>query len=130
MDRVACALQRDGLQPGDAVAICSRSSVRYVVVFLGALRAGAAVVPLPPSVTPLTFQTMMADAEARWLFFDDAAEPLVRKAGVARLIDLAVGPTGQGTPEAPVVPVQPFLSWAGEGGRRRNGRGAGLRAEA
>jgi len=36
-----------------------------VVVFLGALRAGAAVVPLPPSVTPATFRTMMADAAAR-----------------------------------------------------------------
>ena len=37
MDRVAAALQRDGVRPGDAIAICAHSSPRYAAVFLGAL---------------------------------------------------------------------------------------------
>ncbi len=33
MDRVAAALQRDGLQPGDTIAICAASSVRYAALY-------------------------------------------------------------------------------------------------
>ena len=40
MDRVAASLQRDGLKPGDAIALCAQPSPRYGLVFLGALRAG------------------------------------------------------------------------------------------
>ena len=43
MDRVACALQREGLCPGEAVAICASPSVRYAVAFLGALRVNTGV---------------------------------------------------------------------------------------
>ncbi len=52
MDRVAAALQRDGLRPGDAIAACAHSGPHYAAVFLGALRAGVVVAPLAPSVTP------------------------------------------------------------------------------
>ena len=51
MDRVAAALQRDGVQPGQAIAICALNSVRYAALFLGALRAGVVVAPLAPSST-------------------------------------------------------------------------------
>ena len=46
MDRVAGPLQRDGLQPGDVIALCAATSIEYAAVFLGALRAGIAVAPL------------------------------------------------------------------------------------
>ena len=58
MDRVAASLQRDGLQSRE---MPSRSARRpaplYAVVFLGALRAGVAVAPLAPSVTPESDRT-------------------------------------------------------------------------
>ncbi len=73
MDRVAASLQRDGLKPGDVIAICAASSPRYAVVFLGALRAGVAVAPLAPSATPESFAAILEDAQARWLFVDAAA---------------------------------------------------------
>ncbi len=73
MDRVAASLQRDGCTPGDAIAICAHASPRYAAVFLGALRAGIAVAPLAPSVTPDSFASMLGDAQARWLFVDEAA---------------------------------------------------------
>ena len=58
MDRVAAALQRDGLKLGDAVAVCAASSVNYAALFLGALRAGVAVAPLAPSSTPASLARM------------------------------------------------------------------------
>ncbi len=52
MDRVAATLQRDGAKPGDTIAICAYACNAYVVLFMGALRAGLAVAPLAPSSTP------------------------------------------------------------------------------
>jgi acyl-CoA synthetase (AMP-forming)/AMP-acid ligase II len=80
MDRIAAALQRDGIGPGDAIALCAATSIRYAAVFLGALRAGVAVAPLAPSSSPESLATMAADADARLLFFDalvaDAIAPV------------------------------------------------------
>ena len=39
MNRVAASLQRDGLGPGDVLAICAGASIEYVLAYLGALRA-------------------------------------------------------------------------------------------
>ena len=73
MDRIAASLQRDGMKPGDTLAICANASPRHAAVFLGGLRAGVAVAPLAPSVTPQSFASMRDDAQARWLFADAAA---------------------------------------------------------
>jgi long-chain acyl-CoA synthetase len=77
MDRVAAALQREGLQPGDAIAICAASSVRYAALYLGALRAGVVVAPIAPSVTRDNFDAMLRDAGAQWLFVDRHAADLL-----------------------------------------------------
>ena len=73
MDRVAAALQRDGLRAGDAIAICSGMSLEYAVVFLGALRAGVVVAPLAPGSGTHSLQRMVQDARARRVFVDAAA---------------------------------------------------------
>jgi acyl-CoA synthetase (AMP-forming)/AMP-acid ligase II len=77
MDGIAASLQRDGAQPGDVLAVCTATSPRYAALFLGALRAGVVVAPLAPSVTPAQFAAMLADAGARWPFFDAEAYPLL-----------------------------------------------------
>jgi len=87
MDRVAAALQRDGVGAGECIAICAASSVRYAAVFLGALRAGVVVAPLAPSVTPASFRSMLDDAQARLLFIDASAADAL----------------GDGSPDVPVV---------------------------
>ncbi len=71
MDRVAAALQRDGIAPRDVVALCGINSLEYALVFLGALRAGAAVAPIAPSGTPESIERMRVDSGAK-LFFDEA----------------------------------------------------------
>jgi len=70
MDRIAATLQREGVKPGDAVAVCGSSSIEYSALYLGALRAGIAVAPLAPSSTADSLVTMIADSGATHLFID------------------------------------------------------------
>ena len=70
VDRFAAALQRDGLQPCDAIALCANASVDYTVAFLGGLRAGAAVAPLAPSSSAASLVSMIGNSGARLLFLD------------------------------------------------------------
>ncbi|HYD59595.1 MAG TPA: class I adenylate-forming enzyme family protein [Noviherbaspirillum sp.] len=72
VDRIAAALQRDDIKPGEAVAICASTSIAYAAVFLGSLRAGVAVAPLAPSSSPESLAVMARDADARLLFVDAA----------------------------------------------------------
>ena len=72
IDRVAAALQADGLRPRDVISICGLSSIEYVATFLGALRAGVAVAPLAPSSMPHDFAAMVKDSGAKILFMDEA----------------------------------------------------------
>ncbi|HZW13992.1 MAG TPA: class I adenylate-forming enzyme family protein [Noviherbaspirillum sp.] len=72
MDRVAAALQRDDVRPGEAIAICAGTSIAYAVLFLGSLRAGVAVAPLAPSSSPESLASMAADADVRLMFVDAA----------------------------------------------------------
>ncbi len=70
VSRVAVSLQRDGLQPGDVVAVCASTSFEYVAVFFGALRAGGVVTPLPPSASAQNLTGMLVNSGAQWLFRD------------------------------------------------------------
>jgi len=82
MDRVAAALQRDGVPARATVAICAANSIDYAVVFLGALRAGVTVAPLSPSLTAASIGSMLHDCDAALLFADaDAASSLAANAG-------------------------------------------------
>ncbi len=74
IDRVAAALQRDGVHPRETVAICAASSFEYVAAFFGALRVGVAVAPLAPSATSKSLAEMTRDCEARVLFLDATTE--------------------------------------------------------
>jgi acyl-CoA synthetase (AMP-forming)/AMP-acid ligase II len=70
--RVASSLQRDGLRQGQAVAACASTSFEYVALFLGVLRAGGLMTPLPPSATPQNLSAMLANSGATILFLDQA----------------------------------------------------------
>lgn len=72
MDRVAAALQRDGVLPQQAIAICAGTSINYAALYLGALRAGVVVAPLAPSCTAEELASMCADADAQIVFTDTA----------------------------------------------------------
>ncbi|MBV9569312.1 MAG: acyl--CoA ligase [Hyphomicrobiales bacterium] len=84
MDRVAAALQRDGVHPGEAIAIVASTSIEYAAVFLGALRARVAVSPLAPSSTPASLEAMIEDCGARLVFIDRASAQSLTTADLPR----------------------------------------------
>lgn len=69
-DRVAATLQSAGVQPTEAIAVCGVNSLEYAAVFIGALRAGATVAPLPTGAAPEQLAAMLADSASRFLFAD------------------------------------------------------------
>ena len=98
MDIVAASLARDGLGKGDCIAIAATMQPDYLVLWLGALRAGLAVAPLPQSATADTIAIMVVDADAA-MFFDDAA--------LADL-DAWLAPPGTAPPAVTIGPDDPF----------------------
>ena len=70
VDQHAAALQRDGVKPGDAVALIAKTSIAYCVAFFGAIRAGATAVPISPSSTTTTLATTITDADPSHIFVD------------------------------------------------------------
>jgi acyl-CoA synthetase (AMP-forming)/AMP-acid ligase II len=122
MDRVAATLQREGLRPRDTIAICAHACNAYLVLFMGALRAGVAVAPLAPSSTPAQIGGMTRDAGARHLFLDavnaQAVPAEVTGAGVQRIrlddsdgdtrLSQWLAPTGAKPAPVSIDPAWPF----------------------
>lgn len=85
-DRVAWALKRSGIGPGDVVAVFGASSAGYVVAMTGAARVGAIVAPLPASSEPKALASLLVDSGAKICFADcpeDLAEMKIRPAPLA-----------------------------------------------
>jgi acyl-CoA synthetase (AMP-forming)/AMP-acid ligase II len=91
-DRVAATLQRDGIEPKQAIAVAGANSLEYVALFLGGLRAGAAVAPLPTGATTAQLATMVADCAARH-FFVDATVPMFGSAARRIYMDASGDPS-------------------------------------
>ena len=87
--RVAATLQRESVPVGGTIAIISYVNVDYVALYLGALMAGVAVAPMPPSATPEQLQAMVGDSAADAGAAIAAGAPLVLVAyGYRRDFDL------------------------------------------
>jgi malonyl-CoA/methylmalonyl-CoA synthetase len=91
--RFAEALRGLGASPGDRVAVQVEKSWEALVLYLGAVRAGAVILPLNTAYTPAEVSYFVANAEPALLVCDPAkAEALapVAKEGAARLETLGV----------------------------------------
>ena len=121
VDRAAAGMQRDGVSNGGTVAICAPSSIEYVVVYVAALRIGAAACPLAPSSTAEQLAAMADDCGARLLFLDDTASAALDTAstklsaqrisleGSANLsFDKWLAPDGTAPTPVVIEPEQPF----------------------
>ncbi|MFN3945988.1 MAG: class I adenylate-forming enzyme family protein [Allosphingosinicella sp.] len=117
-DRIAAALQRDGVAAGAVAAICAASSIDYVAAFVGILRTGAAASPLSPSATPDQLRAMLADSGATHLFLDAETAPSFAGTDVRRIslgdraggeaIDAWIAPEGARPSPVEIAPDQPF----------------------
>ncbi|MER8186097.1 amino acid adenylation domain-containing protein [Kitasatospora sp. NPDC094015] len=105
LDRRATAfahrLRALGIGPGDVVAICLEPSPELAVAMVGALKAGAAYLPLDPEQPPARLEFLLADAGAAAL----VAEPAqAAKTPGGRPVLLPEGGDGPGAPE-PLPPT-------------------------
>ncbi len=108
MDRIAFALQRDGVKSGDAVAVCARTSIAYAAAFCGILAAGAAVAPLAPSSSPASLASMLRDSGARLLLLDSETAATLQGSGYETFVrPVALDDGGAG---------EPFSRWLGPEG--------------
>ncbi len=114
--RVAHALARDGVSPGDRVAVLMDNSAAMMLAMFGTVRAGAVAVPLNVSISDDAVATMIADSDARAVFASAAHVPRIDglrdrlPAGTADRLVTADGATPgwqlldawlEGTPDTP-----------------------------
>ncbi len=96
---VAAALQERGVRKGDRVALIASLSISSVLLMLGAIEAGAAIVPLSPKLDQATLARMIADCRAYATFADAAAlRALPDLKGVRPLADAFVPTAAKPTP--------------------------------
>ncbi|WP_242140584.1 class I adenylate-forming enzyme family protein [Sphingomonas sp. TREG-RG-20F-R18-01] len=114
MDRIAAALQRDGVRQGESVAIVGLASIDYAAVFLGALRAGCVATPIAPSSTPDSIVAMITDCAAPITFIDaDSAAALGGHRIPGKLVHLKslghwIAPEGARPQPVEIAPQDPF----------------------
>ncbi len=84
--RIAASLQRDGVTPGQAVAIVAHSSVAYAATYIAAVRAGCLATPIAPSATPAAIAAMIADSGAPVVFVDEANALAGERLSVTRIL--------------------------------------------
>ena len=79
VNKVANALIANGIKKGDRVAILASTSIEYVEIFMGTLRAGACIVPLSTMSTTQALQKMVEDCGAKIFFLSQSMRELVEE---------------------------------------------------
>ncbi len=69
-DRIAAGLVREGFKPGEHAAILAPSSTRWVMAYLGILKAGGVVVPVDKELKSAELRHVLGDCDARVIFTD------------------------------------------------------------
>ncbi|MEF7613139.1 amino acid adenylation domain-containing protein [Aquincola sp. MAHUQ-54] len=103
-DRLAAAIGRAGVAPGEPVGVCMPRSARLLAALLGVLRSGAAYVPLDPEYPAARLDFIVEDAGIGIVLVDALAPP-PPLARAATLRQIAVGPLGDAAPAAPGAPA-------------------------
>jgi len=86
--QTAAALIAAGTRPGQVVGVCAERSLDMVTGLLGALLAGAAYLPLEPSLPATRLAHMIDDAGAGVVLAQRAAAGIAREAGARRVLTL------------------------------------------
>ena len=71
---VAAALHKLGIQKGDRVALLSENRLEWALADLGILTAGAATVPVYPTLTAMQAKHILGDSEARIVIVSNASQ--------------------------------------------------------
>lgn len=87
---LAHALIEEGVKPGELVGLCSERSIEMVVGIIGILKAGAAYLPLDPSLPEDRLNYIMSDSAARTFVCQPAHRTLGEQAG-ANILEIQPG---------------------------------------
>ena len=97
-ERIAAALVREGVQPGDRVAVQAPKTAAMLELYVGAVLAGAVFLPLNTAYTASEVSYFLNHATPRLFVFDPEAQaaliPVAEAAGVATLWTLGTGDGG------------------------------------
>jgi long-chain acyl-CoA synthetase len=92
---IAAWLQKEGVAPGERVAIMLPNVLHFPIVFFGALRAGATVVNVNPLYTPHELAFQLADSGAQTLFvlenFAHTVEAVMDRVPTRRVVVCSMG---------------------------------------
>ncbi len=104
-DRIAAALQRDGLDKGDVIAVCAGACLEYIALILAASRTGVVVAPLATWLKLDGLRGLVEDSGARLLFTD---APALAQACGAQSVMIGDLERWMASPLARPKPVQVF----------------------
>jgi long-chain acyl-CoA synthetase len=89
-DRIAAGLGKNGFKAGDHAALLAPSSPRWVIAYLGILKAGGIAIPIDKELKSIELRHVLADCEAKVLFTDrpyfDAVHEMVNGLPLLRQI--------------------------------------------
>jgi len=77
VNRIAHALVESGLSAGDRMAVLSKNSIEYALLYFAASRVGAITVPLNYRLAPPEISYIVNDSESRMLLASDEYVPLI-----------------------------------------------------
>src|SRR5580704_11344855 len=78
-ERLASALRKNGIQPGERVAYLSFNTHQLLEGYYGVVLAGAIVMPLNVRLSPLELMDILCHSGARMLLFENDFAPLVKQ---------------------------------------------------
>jgi long-chain acyl-CoA synthetase len=120
-DRIAAGLAESGFRPGDHAALLASSSPRWVMAYLGILKAGGVVVPIDRELKEIEVRHILSHSEVRTLFVDgDRLDMVLGMAEeLAELRTIVAVPAAEetlpGMPGASRCPILPLDALLREG---------------
>jgi long-chain acyl-CoA synthetase len=93
-NRVASALVKLGIVPGDLVAVCALNSVEWLAFYFGVLKTGAVVVTLSGLLKEAEISPLISHAKPRIIFADESKLPTLERLKGEGCLEMIVCPGG------------------------------------
>jgi acetyl-CoA synthetase len=124
----ATTLREQGVAAGDRVIVVAGSTVDWLEIVLGAIKAGAVVVPCMPTVSASMLEREVSSTDAALVVADRTLEPTIERMGFTPDIHLYEAGVRRSSKETPTAPTHDtgsrdlafIVSTSGVGGTRKD----------